>query len=270
MNVNDTYAATVVMKNIGANVWTAANSYKLGSQNPGDNTTWGLARVVVPISVGYNQSVTFTVNMTAPAAPGTYNFQWRMVQESVEWFGDSTTNKAIAVNAIQPTCTSAGPDDDWTVALTGSRRTYAYGVANATMVYFATFTNAQGGSNAVWYTGTNAGGGTWHADVNLANHPGIGSINVHVYLNNLGYGNSLCDSANFNRLGTGNVKVNSNIPTSWTLTTSLANPVFSLTQSSDITNKLYNLNPFTVYTLVPKQIDGYDVNVLPSASQTLQ
>ena len=36
-------------------------------------------------------------DVTAPFKPGTYNFQWRMLQELVEWFGDLTTNKTIIV-----------------------------------------------------------------------------------------------------------------------------------------------------------------------------
>jgi hypothetical protein len=47
--------------------------------------------------------VTFTFYVTAPSAGGTYNFQWRMVKEFVEWFGDSTPNIVIDVFA-GPTC----------------------------------------------------------------------------------------------------------------------------------------------------------------------
>jgi RHS repeat-associated protein len=77
--------------------WTAGSLYRLGSQNPQDNTTWGLLRVELPNSVAPGASVTFSFNVTAPATVGTYNFQWRMVQDNVEWFGAYTTNAAVSV-----------------------------------------------------------------------------------------------------------------------------------------------------------------------------
>lgn len=41
--------------------------------------------------------MSFTV--TAPSTPGTYNFQWRMLQECIVWFGDLTPNVAVNVQA---------------------------------------------------------------------------------------------------------------------------------------------------------------------------
>ena len=32
------------------------------------------------------------------ANPGTYNFQWRMLLEGVQWFGDVTQNVAVSVS----------------------------------------------------------------------------------------------------------------------------------------------------------------------------
>jgi hypothetical protein len=45
--------------------------------------------------------VTFSFDVRAPATPGTYNFQWRMVQELVEWFGDFTPNVRIHVHEVR-------------------------------------------------------------------------------------------------------------------------------------------------------------------------
>jgi len=50
-------------------------------------------------SVGPGQSKTFTWTVTAPSSPGTYNFQWRMVQEFVQWFGATTPNVAVTVTS---------------------------------------------------------------------------------------------------------------------------------------------------------------------------
>ncbi|MCX6817583.1 MAG: hypothetical protein NTU57_01875 [Candidatus Aenigmarchaeota archaeon] len=45
---------------------------------------------------------TFSFNATAPVSPGNYNFQWRMVKEGVEYFGNLTPNMDIKVNAAPP------------------------------------------------------------------------------------------------------------------------------------------------------------------------
>jgi len=102
MYAGHTYPITVVMKNTGTETWTAAANYRLGSQNHQDNSTWGFGRVDLAAgdAIANGQSKTFTFNVTAPAAAGTYNFQWQMVQDGVAWFGDKTVN--VAVNVTVP------------------------------------------------------------------------------------------------------------------------------------------------------------------------
>ena len=39
----------------------------------------------------------FDFSITAPSAPGTHNFQWRMVHEGVTSFGPSTPSLAVTV-----------------------------------------------------------------------------------------------------------------------------------------------------------------------------
>ena len=90
---------TVTMRNTGATTWRAADSLFLGSQNPENNATWGGARVALPALVSPGGQASFTFQIVAPAAPGTYNFGWRMVQEGVEWFGATTPNVAVTVTA---------------------------------------------------------------------------------------------------------------------------------------------------------------------------
>jgi RHS repeat-associated protein len=97
MVVGQSYSASVTMKNTGLATWVASNAFNLGSQNPGDNTTWGIQRVAVPGSVAANASVTFSFAVKAPLSAGTYNYQWRMVQDGVAWFGNLTTNQSITV-----------------------------------------------------------------------------------------------------------------------------------------------------------------------------
>ncbi len=92
------YPVTVRMKNTGTVVWRAGERYRLGSQNPSDNHNWGLHRVELPADVAPGQIATFVFSVTAPATVGTYDFQWRMLQEGVRWFGASTTNQSIRVS----------------------------------------------------------------------------------------------------------------------------------------------------------------------------
>ncbi len=77
MQAGQTATVSVTMRNTGTATWFAG-SYFLGSQNPQDNTTWGVNRVSLASNVAPNASVTFTFSITAPTVAGTYNFQWRM------------------------------------------------------------------------------------------------------------------------------------------------------------------------------------------------
>ena len=91
VNPGAVFSATVSFRNISSiNSWanSGTNPYRLGSQSPQDNTTWGLSRVDMPVSlVTTGQTVTFTFNCTAPTTPAAYTFAWEMVQEGVQWFG---------------------------------------------------------------------------------------------------------------------------------------------------------------------------------------
>lgn len=101
----ETLNALVKMRNVGSTPWTQAEGYKLGAQNPQDNMTWGTNRVVLPagVQVAPWQTFDFVWQIKAPSAPGTYNFQWRMVREGVRWFGDFTDNVRVkVVPAVAP------------------------------------------------------------------------------------------------------------------------------------------------------------------------
>ena len=86
------------MKNIGTKTWVPGGPtpYRLGSQNPRDNTTWGLRRVALPHEVAPGSEVSFDFTVTAPSASGVVDFQWGMLQETViKWFGGSATSRPI-------------------------------------------------------------------------------------------------------------------------------------------------------------------------------
>ena len=94
------FTIQVTMKNTGTEAWTASGSFRLGSQAPQDNVTWGFKRIQLESNevVHLGQEKTFSFKVTAPITPGTYAFRWRMVQESVEWFGDFSPEVAIQVD----------------------------------------------------------------------------------------------------------------------------------------------------------------------------
>lgn len=97
MVVGQSYNVSVSMRNTGEALWNAGQAFNLGSQNPGDNLTWGTGRVPTPGTVGQGQIATFNFVATAPRTAGRYNFQWKMVQDGVLWFGPASTNLQINV-----------------------------------------------------------------------------------------------------------------------------------------------------------------------------
>ena len=103
MIVGTTAAVSVTMRNTGATVWYPETLHRLGSQGPQDNWIWGTNRVGLPGSVRPGEYVTFSFGARAPSTAGTYNFQWKMVQDGVEWFGDLTPARPITVvPVVQP------------------------------------------------------------------------------------------------------------------------------------------------------------------------
>jgi RHS repeat-associated protein len=174
MVAGKTYAVSFAFKNNGSRPWvgTGTNAHKLGSQNPGDNTTWGMQRIAVPSTLPGEQW-NFTFNVTAPTTPGNYNFQWRMLQEFVEWFGDSTPNVVVNVIGGLPTVSLTAPTS-------GSSYTISTGVksvqitGSATAVSGATIrTMRVYDSGLLIYTGA-----TNVASVNVARDIGYGTHTI--------------------------------------------------------------------------------------------
>jgi len=91
----------VVLKNTGESTWDASKGqFSLGSQNPENNSDWGISKVLLEneelVLPGDNK--TFTFNVTAPNTPGNYDFQWQM-QNQEGWFGNPTDNVVITVQS---------------------------------------------------------------------------------------------------------------------------------------------------------------------------
>jgi len=109
MVAGQSYTVSVQMLNNGTTTWTPG-TYMLGSQNPQDNRVWNTtARATLPGSIAPGQYANISFSVTAPLTPGTYSFQWRMVQSGT-WFGATSDNVSISVNSpAAPTATLASP-----------------------------------------------------------------------------------------------------------------------------------------------------------------
>lgn len=95
----------VTATNTGSTSWTPGQDYRLGSQAPQDNTTWGTGRVSLPVSqVDPQQQAGFQFQITAPLADGHDQFCWQMLREDVHWFGTPNASIPIAVGADTPLC----------------------------------------------------------------------------------------------------------------------------------------------------------------------
>ncbi|MCX6309292.1 MAG: sulfatase-like hydrolase/transferase [Bacteroidia bacterium] len=110
MAPGQTATVSLSMKNTGTTMWTSASGIKLASL-PSENTTWGSSQVALGLSesVGVNATKNFSFTITAPATEGTYDFEWRMLQGTTDWFGDaSTALKIVVAVPIQYTLTVNG------------------------------------------------------------------------------------------------------------------------------------------------------------------
>lgn len=113
--------------------------------------------------------------------------------------GSNGGSNASCTESKPPVCSGAVPQSLVTSATSGTFYVYANGVVNATSVFFPTWSAVDGQDDIIWYPGTDMGGGVWRAAINLASHPGLGTIYVHVYMNNSVASNVFCSSADFRR-----------------------------------------------------------------------
>ncbi|WP_233244025.1 T9SS type A sorting domain-containing protein [Tamlana fucoidanivorans] len=93
----ETVTVSVTMKNIGTSTWTKANLYKLA--NTDDDDILGVLQVELDEAdaIAPNQEKTFTFDIIGPTMLGVYNFQWRMMEENKEWFGEFTPRQKVVV-----------------------------------------------------------------------------------------------------------------------------------------------------------------------------
>jgi hypothetical protein len=98
-----TFRVRLTVRNEGTTTWRGVHDafphYVLGSADPMDNTTWGGNRVDLTIGaeVPPGSVYPFEFDVAAPSMPGHYVFRWRMLQETIEWFGQPSARIMIAV-----------------------------------------------------------------------------------------------------------------------------------------------------------------------------
>lgn len=102
------YPVTVTVTNVGNTTWSKKEGYILGSQKPEGNARWGMQHVELGEgqAVAPGERMTYAFSVTAPAAPGRYDFQWRMCLFGVRWFGLYSPNVQVSVLPEKP---GAGP-----------------------------------------------------------------------------------------------------------------------------------------------------------------
>ncbi len=74
--------------------------FYLSSSNPIGNNNWGVRNVYLPKEyVAPGEYITFNFQITAPATPGDYSFEWVMIDDKGQPFGEPTERKFIAVTS---------------------------------------------------------------------------------------------------------------------------------------------------------------------------
>lgn len=93
------FTISITFKNTGTTTWTDSALYHIGTQNPQDNFIFGVNRLLLPQDVPPGEEVTVTATLTAPSEAGLYYFQWQMVQDGVEWFGEKSEAVVLIIGA---------------------------------------------------------------------------------------------------------------------------------------------------------------------------
>jgi NTE family protein len=106
--IGGTASVSVVFRNVGTTTWDPATGYRLGSQEPQDNLTWGLGRVGLAGPVHPGEAAVFPFTIKAPATPGNTMFCWQMLQEGVRWFGEASQPVSVVATPAGEPAACAG------------------------------------------------------------------------------------------------------------------------------------------------------------------
>ncbi len=110
MRCGESVSAQVTVQNRGTSTWTS-DSFKLGTVDDSDPfyTTDTRTYMNPGDSVPPGGTYRFNFTLTAPATPGRYTTDWRMVHEFVRWFG-GTARSDVSVSCTRSTVDASSLD----------------------------------------------------------------------------------------------------------------------------------------------------------------
>ncbi len=100
MSPGQSFTKTWAIQNTGTCTWSTSYQWKFAS---GDGMSGANAALPAPVAPGQQTQV--SVNLTAPAQPGSYKGYWRMVNASGAFFGDSPW---VLISVSGATATATG------------------------------------------------------------------------------------------------------------------------------------------------------------------
>ena len=101
MTAGQKATVTLTFKNNGTSSWTS--SYRLASQNPAFNNTWGVSTVDVGSTTSPGAQKSFSFTITAPATAGSYPFTFQMAN-GTRFFGAASPTRTIQVQSAPTSC----------------------------------------------------------------------------------------------------------------------------------------------------------------------
>jgi len=124
-----TFQVALKVLNTGQNIWqsnqmNSSQPHRLTSWNPQGNTVWGVSSVELPVQqVLPGQEAIFLINATAPATLGARSFDWRMLHQGVEVFGQAASSSITVASNPYPESPHPYPDNmnqTWSYYYNGS------------------------------------------------------------------------------------------------------------------------------------------------------
>ncbi|WP_374581710.1 NBR1-Ig-like domain-containing protein [Pseudoduganella sp.] len=104
-----TRAISFTMKNAGNVTWKAGQ-YALVAQNPAENATWGVSRLMLATAtVAPGATGAFTGTITAPTTLGYYGMQWRPMEVGKDYIGEATPPLNIPISGAGPAVNVQSP-----------------------------------------------------------------------------------------------------------------------------------------------------------------
>lgn len=104
VTVGQSFSGSVTIRNSGTTAWTpgGVNPHILGTQDPADNSLWGVHRFPLPGPVSPGATVVVPLNLKAPLTSGPRELTVQMVWELVKWFGNKMRVTIPVVSSPTP------------------------------------------------------------------------------------------------------------------------------------------------------------------------